>query len=598
MPAPSSTPPTPAPPPVKLQQPTFKFPFRKKATTGGAPEEITDEHEFLTLLRNEPSGGYGVSNKGMWHGGIHISETGAGQKLDLEHGVRCLADGEVIAYRLDRHYPVSQVQASNDDPVIDSPYSTSFVLVRHVMEFPKDSRLTFFSLYMHLRSFSEYPESGPWPAYWPTCFEVTQYANDPVANGSGGQVAPSSHVGLRVRAGATSNSQPVAILPQGAQVRIGKREQKWGQIVEANGVTPYPAKAGDWVDPAAVIGKWVYLGKNNVGQLEAREVLSEDAFDQVVVLPNPRPINAGDLIGHLGLYESLTAPGANRIVHIEVFCGDDIKPFLAQGREWIRDHSFRPKDWEQLGLPSEPTILRVGKGTKLYREPFQEGQDAPRTDVTLIETFAHLTKSPENRHTETASGVDGQKRNWWKVRGANMLHQDISGWVREQLFPGGRVTREFAQSWIDFETFEGEHDATHTLFATTQTYIDYAMQAAVSEPAALPNLSPLMAGVYRAVYPTGDGCRAADDLCAVYDDPWRAFSLSRLIIKHESEWANPDKWKQLTGAIEEKTGPKAQHNAEQQRIERLMWWEAVKANLPSLPDSDVFHIHPGALVGN
>ncbi|CAJ0806073.1 hypothetical protein LMG18101_00001 [Ralstonia flaminis] len=29
-----------------------------------------------------------------------------------------------------------------------------------------------------------------------------------------------------------------------------------------------------------------------------------------------------------------------------------------------------------------------------------------------------------------------------------------------------------------------------------------------------------------------------------------------------------------------------------------MWWEAVKANLPSLPDSDVFHIHPGALVGN
>uniref|UniRef100_UPI0018EC46CA N-acetylmuramidase family protein n=1 Tax=Ralstonia sp. ASV6 TaxID=2795124 RepID=UPI0018EC46CA len=73
---------------------------------------------------------------------------------------------------------------------------------------------------------------------------------------------------------------------------------------------------------------------------------------------------------------------------------------------------------------------------------------------------------------------------------------------------------------------------------------------------------------------------------------------SRLIIKHESEWANPDKWKQLTGAIEEKTGPKAQHNAEQQRIEKLVWWEAVKAKLPSLPDSDVFHIQPGALVGN
>ncbi|CAJ0818168.1 chitinase [Ralstonia flaminis] len=595
----ASTTPTnpPAQPPLKRLR--FTFPLRKKGQGDAAKAvEITDEHEFHKLLKNEPSGGYGVSGAGMWHGGIHITERGAGQSLDIKAGVRCIADGEVVAWRINRTYLVSELPEQDGQPAIRAPYSTGFALVRHEMEFPRGTKLTFFSLYMHVQACSDYPENGPWPAYWPTCFEVTQYANDRPANGAGGQAAPASHVGLRVRAGATSSSQPIAILPQGAQVRIGKREKKWGQIVEANGVTPYPAKAGDWVEPAAVVGKWIHVGKNNAGQLEAREVMPEDAFDQVVVPPKPYPIKAGDLIGHLGRYDSLNQRTSDRMVHIEVFCGDDIKLFLAQGRDWIRNNCANANAWKQLGLPSDPTILRVGKGTKLYAAPFQEGQDAPCTDVTLIETFSELAKHPENRHTETAPGVDGQKRNWWKVDGANMLHADISGWVREQNFAGGRVTREFAQSWIDFDTVEDEHDPTHTMFATTEAYIDYRTGADVPEPAALAKLSPLMAKVYRTAFPTGDGRQAADELRDAASDPWRAFSLSRLIIQHESEWANPGKWTKLIAAIEEKTGAKAEHEAEQQRIEKLVWWEAVQAKLPGFPEPAVFHIHSGALVGN
>jgi hypothetical protein len=174
----------------------------------------------------------------------------------------------------------------------------------------------------------------------------------------------------------------------------------------------------------------------------------------------------------------------------------------------------------------------------------------------------------------------------------------IHGWVREQNFAGGRVTREFAQKWVDFQTLEDGHDPTHTMFATTKAFVDYAVGADVPEPEALDKLSPLMASIYRALYPTGDGGRAASDLCAAAEDPWTALRMSRLIIKHESEWANPGKWKQLIAEIEKETGPQAQHEAEQERIEKLVWWDEVKVGVADLPTSDVFHIHPIGLVGN
>lgn len=595
----ASSPPTNPPSPPRLKRLRFAFPLRKKGEGNDSnPVEITDEHEFHKLLRNEPSGAYAVSNKGLWHGGIHITEDGAGQSLDLKGGVRCITDGEIVAWRMDSAYPVSEVPEHDGKPAIRAPYSTSFVLVRHQMEFPRDTKLTFFSLYMHLQDFAGYEadKNPPRPKCWSPEFKVTTFARDKPKPSPGGQPAPAQQQGLRVRE-THPKGAPLCILPQDTQFSISERVGDWGKVKNTYDAQPYPPKVGDYVDVATAIGGWAFLGKENGGYVVA-EVMPDALLDRVVIPPMPIPVKTGDLMGYLGRHDSLSQPTSNRMAHIEVFCGDGIKSFLQQGRAWIEDHCFNPKDWEQLGLPSEPTILRVGKGTKLYREPLQEGQDAPRTDVTLVQTFAELAKHPENRRPETAPGVDNLKLNWWKVSGANMLHQGISGWVREQLFPGGRVTREFAQSWIDFETYEGKHDPTHTVFAAPQAYVDYGTNADVPDPAALARLSPLMAGVYRAAYPTGGGCEAATELCSASKNPWRAFSLSRCIIKHDSEWANPGKWKQLIQEIEKKTGEKPHHEAEQERIEKLVWWEDVKKEVPDLPGPEVFHIHPVALVGN
>ncbi|MBB5459700.1 chitinase [Paraburkholderia sp. Cpub6] len=592
------------PPSTPVKQLPFAFPFRKKGQgTGAASADFTDEHEFHKLLSQEPSGAYSVSGKGMWHGGIHVTEAGAGASLDLKSGVRCIADGEMVAWRVNHTYPVSEIPAQNGNPAISAPYSTGFALVRHSMEFPKDQKLTFYSLYAHLQDFADYESdpSLPRPKYWTTRFEVTTHAQDRPTAGAGGQSALADQQGLRVRV-SKPHGTVLGILPQGAQVSIGKREGGWGKIKDASGVTPYPPVAGGFVQPSALVNGWIFLGVENGGPV-AKEVMPDSSLDKVIVLSDPAEmvqIKAGELIGHLGRYDSLSQQtSGNRMVHIEVFCDGSVKSFIDKGSDWIKDNGGHLSAWQQLELPADPTILRIASQTTLYKQPNQEGAEPNQTGVIEVFPLAALAKADADRQfMETAAGSDGQKRHWWKVDSADVRHQPIDGWVREQSFTGGRVTREFAQKWVDFQPLDDEHDPTHTMFATTQGFVDYTTNADVPNPGSLDKLSPLMTSIYQALHLAGDQTQAANDLRNAANDPWNALRMSRLIIQHESEWANPDKWKQLIAAIEARTGPRAEHAEEQKRIEKLVWWDEVKAGLTGFPTSDVFHIHPIGLVGN
>ncbi|MCG5074700.1 cell wall hydrolase [Paraburkholderia tagetis] len=620
----------PQPPGTRPRQPAFAFPFLRKAQgPAGASAQFTDEHDIYRLLaQSEPSGSYLVSRKGMWHGGIHVTEAGAGRELDLDGGLRCIADGVLIAWRANRDYPVSELAADGSNMPSQAPYSTAFALVRHEMEFPRGTKLTFYSLYMHLMSSADYDSNFPKrqkPSYWSRQWQVTQYAQDRPLPGPGGQAADPSQAGLHVRK--TPNGPVLGILPQGASVTISNTKKKpggtWGQLADLNGATLYAPVAGGYVAPAVAIHGWIYLGAQNGGPV-AKESIPDSIFDRVIVTTNQTcdagdpqgtgggiAIKAGDLIGHLGRYDSLErCTAGTRMAHIEVFCDESIKPFITAGRAWVNSNCANATQWSQQGLPADPTILRVGRGTTLYDKdpqgstPPQRGAEARQTDVIQVATFAALQKGTGNSFQERTPGNDGQKRRWWKVDGADMLRNAFSGWVREQSFAGGRVTREFAQSWIDFECHGEDHDPAHTIFATTGDYVDYALGSDTPEAGSLGKLSPLMAAIYRALYPEGNGLRAADQLRGSGQEtrgagfPWIAFRASRLIPKHESEWANPAKWQELISAIEERTGPKPEHEEEKKRIAKLVWWDEVAAGVSGFPGADVYHINPIGLVGN
>jgi predicted chitinase len=614
-----------APASAKLKPLPFAFPFlRKGRGKREASAQLTDEHEIHRLLaEREPSGTYLVSRRGMWHGGIHVTEAGAGQALDLEAGVRCIADGTLIAFRANQAYPISAVGEAGSEALFQAPYSTGFALVQHTMQCPSGTKLTFYSLYMHLMSWEDYanfPKRSK-PAYWLRQWRVTQHAQDKPSRGRNGQVPDPLQQGLRVRR-SHPHGEIVGILPQGASVSIGKKEKGWGQVTDLHGASLFAPEAGGYAESRRAVGGWIFLGQENGGPL-VEEVFPDAMFDRVIVTAEQTgqtgdpggtgggmSIKAGDLIGHLGRYDSLSeCTSGTRMAHIEVFCGDGIQSFVEQGRAWVNQHGAYKEDWSALGLPSEPTILRFAAGTVLYQredKKFVPGPDAQsrKTDAVQVYSLAELAREPQRRVAEPKPNPDpGYPVNWWHVEGVNALGQPIDGWVCDFNHPSGRVTREFAQKWIDFECVADSHDPTHTIFSTTSKWVDDASGTKADDLTSRSNLSPLMVKVYDALFTRGDGKHAVDELRTLSRTerggyPWLMQAASRLIVKHESEWANPSKWKALIAELEGRTGPKQQHEEERKRIEKLAWWDEVRAGVSDFPASGVYHVHPVGLAAN
>lgn len=131
------------------------FPFK---TAGARSREIADPQIGYDALAKATGGTYPLGQGGLWHGGVHFDKNTAGL-LD-QTSVRCIADGEVIAYRIDQTYPTAP--KANGEP---AAYSTGFVLVKHRLSLPAEphsaiaplpTALTFYSLYMHLLSWEHY----------------------------------------------------------------------------------------------------------------------------------------------------------------------------------------------------------------------------------------------------------------------------------------------------------------------------------------------------------------------------------------------------------------------------------------------------------
>lgn len=106
----------------------FQFPVRKSDNTNYTAEALYKE------LEKELSGHYLLGNHDFWHGGIHFSEKSI-PHCKTDHPIRCIADGEVIAYRLNRRYLQSDFKGLTQ--CTNLQYSTSFCLVRHTYESPQ-----------------------------------------------------------------------------------------------------------------------------------------------------------------------------------------------------------------------------------------------------------------------------------------------------------------------------------------------------------------------------------------------------------------------------------------------------------------------------
>lgn len=153
---------------AKLPEISYPVPSNKNGHAFSSVEAL------LSMLGGESSGLYLVGSQGMWHGGIHITDatipwcalsTDSEPEKEYcrelykgEQFIRCMADGEIVAWRVCRDYESAAIEWRGEKLFA----STSFVLVKHYIQ-PADnaeSGLTFFTLYMNLAPWAVYGQQG------------------------------------------------------------------------------------------------------------------------------------------------------------------------------------------------------------------------------------------------------------------------------------------------------------------------------------------------------------------------------------------------------------------------------------------------------
>lgn len=310
------------------------FPF--PAANG---KEITDPNAFYAALAGSDDGFFPIGANGLWHGGVHFG-AGTSGALKQDDGIRCIADGEVVAYRLDQRYPEIQYPSGGGK----AAYSTGFVLVRHKLVLPPppsppgnasseaaapppaDDVLVFFSLYMHLLDKAGY-DSAPHlkrPKYWGG--PAVTYAVGGKAKDKEPALAPGK-TGLRIRNAA---HEAAGLLPTGAIIKLGAASAKRPAFNELASVIS--GAEGGKVPDSTPVG---YVFKAELDPIPEPDAAAVGA---VYVLPTPIPVAAGALMGHIGNYQNfddvypIPARGPRPLVHLEVFTGADLPAFLARSR--------------------------------------------------------------------------------------------------------------------------------------------------------------------------------------------------------------------------------------------------------------------------
>ena len=515
--------------------------------------------QLLTHMANAKGGHYPTGQNGLWHGGVHFDE-GTAAFFD-QSSVRCIADGEVIAYRIDERYPVSEF--IDEIPRIKrAPFSTGFVLVKHKLQPPPlrnaDGTITegqtppslnLYSLYMHLLDWAGYQGQPDLqrPAFW----EAKRYT---VNTESGG---------LSVRAGPSKNATRLSQLPKGAEITIGTAEGEFSKLISLVSGTAQPPLAAD---DAGQLPGYVFTS--------LLKPLSEPAeHGKVVVLENGLPIKAGELIGHPGLYQNHDS-AAQRMVHVELFSCDEVPAFIAQSRAWA---SRLPED--------QKTLLKVYKGaSKLIahrddinaENPPKLDDDGTQIGVDLIIPQSQLDGLPASRKIRVKDGANNTVY-WWRLDGlfADANGNPIDGWLAEQELI---TTRHSPWEWEGFQCIEETGtpadklayalDAKGLLSPDEQQ--NYRAQINKADGGPLTTLARL----YDIIDSDNDGTLTSREIRAALAKPWHAQVLGQLVARYESEWFwNKGKWDELDPLMMEEAGQKNTiWEAEKQRIEKLSWW--------------------------
>ncbi len=346
----------------------WAYPFKAKAADGDSSPSNVTPALYYDALANAKDGFYPLGANGLWHGGIHF-DGGTAASLD-QSAIGCIADGEIVAYRIDDRYPTSQY--GEGPTAMHLPFSSGFVLVKHSLVLPEPSApaateegsaaetaaapasapLTFYSLYMHLLDWTGYKAASAPTA--PDFLGDTLYSVK-------ADKATDNLAGLRVRSAAKTGTVK-ALLAKGSKVKVGDSDPtsaKWRKLLTIIEGSAIPALSGEELG-------WVYTGEMDEVPGETDTYLVADgAQDTEPTVANTMGLNvrkagssSSKITGLLPLsakFKIKSGSGAYREL-VEIVEGQDIAPLSANSVQRIKGFvHFDSLD----AVRSVPTLDRV-----------------------------------------------------------------------------------------------------------------------------------------------------------------------------------------------------------------------------------------------
>lgn len=630
--------PTPEPPPSDLPAvKNWSHPFG----------DTSSVFQQLATLAKAQSGYFPLGRNGLWHGGVHFDSGTAGTAGPQGQSfVRCLADGEVIAYRIPEQTPKTTFFPA-PGVTIKAPFATGFVLVRHRLEAPKiegiadtPPSLIFYSLYMHLADWASYlaDPDKPRPAFWP---ESNQYR---VKTDTDLSPVHAGERGLNLRH-APTQGKTIGFLPQGTAINVSgegayrkvegikgpvKLQNPEGTLQgyvgfsalldlgggvyrvnttrDALRVRPTPDTSRDKIFELPSGTEITISGEGDFRKLESVVQYVHFASlegervperGKVVVLDRPRPIKAGDLIGHLGPYQESNENTPQERLHLEVFACENVEAFFARSRQWADQMPATARTWLKLEKGTKVVIHQPGHS---HSAPPNLGDPHVASGAKLLIPRTELDGLSADRKIAIPATETSKARNWYRLDDLliDAAGKNIPmGWICDEV---GVTPWVNPWSWDGYEVIYNDDPPQNALAHFLLNMGDYFDGKELEQWKPLADASdkgPVRERLFEIIDADRDGKITTAEIQKALKIPAYAQSISQLVIHYESEWLYQQrKWDALDKVLGH-TGstPILNWVAEKERIKELSWWADAFSDEQMFSRGKVYHFNAIGIVG-
>ncbi|EOI5720488.1 glycoside hydrolase family 104 protein [Cronobacter dublinensis] len=543
------------------------YPIRRESG-----QEFNHTDEILAHLEGESTGLYMIGRNGMWHGGIHITDAttpwcalsgkGAGETVqhDGRQAIRCMVDGEVVAYRLCKDYiPVSWITGPLS-------ISGSFVLVRHYIQPGKTEKsgLHFYTLYMHLAPYSAYPHDSHLM-----------------------KVADGQHLNAYIDA---SLLWCVRSLPGGTRVswdktdaaasQKGKNGRQYARVTLADGLEGTPAlSAGDKVWVVCDRGNLVPENDGPVRPAWWAPLISSEKdkiqFDRVVSVSEPFAISAGAPVGHMGFVQAPKEVGTESRyqVHIECLSTDDnLENFLTNPEAAGKDN---------------PLYIRCTPGLALYQKDVEAGF-VKTGSKTKEDNILLLSKVP----VETGGTQENPEQYYYFPEGFVLKDEKspecLSQYDLKKL--GFTLMKDEPESFVHLDGKNQPKGLVRQLYETLRDASKKDLR--VSHALETHNYQRLLDNIDS----NRDGFYSPEEYRRAVHNPSYRDALYKVIVRHPSDWyykSDEGMWAGFIKKLEKYAPDWVPYT--QQFTDKLCWMqELTKLNLGPV----LWHMHPIKFLDN